>query len=169
MNIYLVGMMGAGKSVTGKALAPLLKMQFVDLDRMIETDQKLSVSEIFEIRGEPFFRELESEVLKRVSGRSGQVISTGGGIVLRKDNRQLMKQNGRVVFLETSVPWLLKRLRGSTERPLLKTENWTQKVETLAEERASLYREASNITVLTDEKTPAQTAEEIAVKLGVMS
>ncbi len=167
MNIYLVGMMGSGKTVTGKALAALAKMKFVDLDRMIETEEKLSVAGIFEAKGEPFFRNLESEVLKRLSARDGQVLSTGGGLVLRDANRLLMKETGKVVFLETSVPWLIKRLRGSTERPLLKTENWIERVEVLAGERAPLYKSCSDLVVVTDGKTPVETAEEILVKLGV--
>jgi shikimate kinase len=167
MNIYLVGMMGSGKTVTGKALASLTAFQFIDLDRKIEREQSAAINSLFETRGEAFFRNLETAALLEVSKGSKQIISTGGGVVLREKNRQVMKSSGQVVFLETSLSWLIKRLKGSVDRPLLKTENWMEKAEILLKERTPLYRQTASAQVMTDEKTAAQVALEIAVILGI--
>lgn len=169
MNIYLVGMMGSGKTVTGKVLASLTGYRFVDLDRVIESEQQTTISSLFETKGELFFRGLETEALKAAAQGNRQVISTGGGIVLRPENREAMKHSGTVVFLETALPWLLKRLRGSTDRPLLKTPEWSSRVEQLVEERLPLYKEAASISVTTDGKTAAQVAGEIVSLLGMGS
>ncbi len=169
MNIYLVGMMGSGKTVTGKVLASLTGFRFIDLDQVIESEQKMTISVLFEKKGESFFRDLETQALKSAASGTRQVISTGGGIVVRPENREIMKTSGTVVFLETGLQWLLKRLRGSTDRPLLKTPDWTNRVEQLVKERMPLYKEASSASVLTDGKTAAQAAGEIISLLGIQS
>ncbi len=167
MNIYLVGMMGSGKTVTGKVLASLTGFRFIDLDQVIESEQKMTISVLFEKKGESFFRDLETQALKSAAAGTRQVISTGGGIVIRPENREIMKTSGTVVFLETSLQWLLKRLRGSTDRPLLKTPDWANRVEQLVKERLPLYKEASSASVLTDGKTAAQAAGEIISLLRI--
>lgn len=169
MNIYLVGMMGSGKTVTGKALASLTGFRFIDLDQVIESEQGMTIAVLFEKKGESFFRDLETQALKAAAAGTQQVISTGGGIVLRPENREIMKNSGTVVFLETGLPWLLKRLRGSTERPLLKTPDWANRVEQLVKERMPLYKTAASVSVLTDGKTAAQAAGEIVSLLGIQS
>lgn len=169
MNIYLVGMMGSGKTVTGKVLASLTGFRFVDLDQVIESEQKTTISVLFETKGESFFRDLETRTLRAAAAGTRQIISTGGGIIIRPENREIMKATGTVVFLETGLQWLLKRLRGSTDRPLLKTPDWTSRVEQLVKERMPLYKEAASVSILTDGKTAAQAAGEIVSLLGIQS
>lgn len=169
MNVYLIGMMGSGKTATGKVLAALTGYRFTDLDDVIETREGRTIRAIFETRGEPFFRDLETASLNEASQQDRQIVSTGGGVVLRPENRERMKSGGSVVFLETSLPVLIKRLKGTSDRPLLRTPDWTRRLEELVKERLPLYREAASHTINTDGKTAAQAAEEIAVLLGIRS
>src|SRR3990167_7279780 len=111
MNIYLIGMMGSGKSVTGKALADMMKLKFVDLDSVLAEKTGSSISEIFESKGETHFRNLEAQILdKTVSQENHAVIATGGGIVVRPENVRIMKETGRVVYLKTGMECLKERL-----------------------------------------------------------
>ncbi|MBI3306388.1 MAG: shikimate kinase [Candidatus Omnitrophica bacterium] len=160
-NIYLVGMMGSGKSVTGKQLARLLRTNFVDLDDYIEKKNCASIAEIFEKKGESFFRDEETSVLKEVSQKENQVIATGGGLVLKSEHRILMHENGTVVYLETTLPTLIDRLRGKKDRPLLKGGKFEEMVARIFLERKSLYEKVCDFSVTTD----GETAESVAKKI----
>ena len=119
MNIYLIGMMGTGKSTIGELLTEKLDYPFVDLDEKIENSAGKSITEIFENDGEENFRNLESEQLRSYSN---SVIACGGGIIIREENRTFMKENGKAVLLIASIPELSKRLMESDSRPLLAGE-----------------------------------------------
>lgn len=160
-NIYLVGMMGSGKSVTGKQLARLLGFDFVDLDGWIEKKNRASVPEIFEKKGEPFFRDAETSALKEVSQKKNQVIAAGGGIVLKSENRVIMHECGTVVYLETALATLIERLRGKKDRPLLKGGRLEEMAAKIFLERKGLYEKICDFSVTTDGQTAESAAQNI--------
>jgi len=158
MNIYLVGFMGSGKSTVGRLIAQKLNLQFVDIDKEIEKEQKMCIPDIFSKKGEPFFRELEKEKIQQLTQKDGYVISTGGGLGANPENMKTMKKNGYVVWLDTSLEEVLKRCKNDTDRPLLNQP--LEKVEKLYEDRKEVYSQA-HFKVKTDSKTPEEIAEEV--------
>jgi len=160
-NIYLIGMMGSGKTVTGKALADVLGDAFVDLDAEIQAKEGRSIPEIFADSGELFFRDLESSVLEHFSRQNGQVIATGGGIVLREENVRRMKKTGKVVLLKTSAEFLWQRVRYSKDRPLLNKPDPLGALRQILSDRESLYENACHYSVVTDGKIAEDVASEI--------
>ncbi len=166
-NIFLIGMMGAGKTETGKCLAKKLGLIFVDLDSEIEQEARMTVSGIFGTHGEPFFRDLEKGVLKRIVNRNSQVIATGGGIVLDPANRLLMKESGTVVYLRASVRVLFERLKEKKDRPLLNRPDPEEALARIFQDRRSLYESCHDGAVDTEGKTPREVAEALIAKLGL--
>lgn len=166
-NIYLIGMMGAGKSVTGKKLAELLQKEnkawrYGDLDQRIVDKQKRPITAIFETEGEDFFRNLESSELDEVSKMDFFVASSGGGIILRPQNREQMRQTGIVIYLRASTDVLWERVKSNRERPLLKTPEPKKMLEQIYKKRKSLYEGIPpHLIVDTDQKTADQVAGEI--------
>ncbi len=146
-NIYLIGLMGVGKTTLGKKLARALSWPFYDSDRVIEEQTGVNIPTIFEYEGEQGFRDREQEVIEQLTRLSGIVLATGGGAILRQENRRLLKENGLVVYLQCSIDRILQRTRRDTQRPLLQTENPRQRLEQLLKEREPLYRECADITV----------------------
>ena len=139
-NIALVGLMGAGKTTVGRCLAARLQHHFLDCDAEIERRAGRSVLELFERRGEPFFRRLEAEVLAALAVRRGAVLATGGGIVLAAANRAVLKRCGAVVYLRVSLDHALCRVGGSASRPLLSDGDPGATLGRLLAEREPLYR-----------------------------
>ena len=164
-NLYLVGMMGSGKSVTGKKLAALLQCGFVDLDQWIEDRYHRSINEIFEKEGEPFFRDAEAGLLKEASGAGPRVVATGGGTVLRRENVTLMRGTGKIVFLETSPDMLWERVKHKKDRPLLKGLDPQGKLRQIFSSRQSFYEQACDFKVNTDGQTAEVVAEKILQEL----
>lgn len=164
-NIYLIGMMGSGKSVTGRRLAAFLGKKFIDLDDVVEEKTSLTISDIFEKKGEAFFREEESHILFEASCRPDSVIATGGGSVLNPQNIKRMKDTGLVIYLETSPDTLWKRTQGKTNRPLLKAADPERKLLEIYHTRKPFYEAAANWRVSTDGLTPEAVAEEIYSRL----
>lgn len=160
-NVYLIGMMGSGKTSSGKALAKLLKMTFLDLDEEIIREAGQSINEIFKTKGEAHFRKIESELLERASKLTGRVVATGGGIVLNPKNNVRMKETGSVVYLKTSVNTLWDRVKHNKNRPLLATADPKKTLEELLSKRNSLYEATADKIFLTDGKTPEAVALEI--------
>lgn len=141
-SLYLVGPMGSGKSAVGKYLASELDFRFLDTDDIIESAAQKSIPDIFKEDGEETFRDGESNVLREVQQFIGCIISTGGGVVLRKENWGKM-QTGIVIYLEAPVDVLVKRLEGDTTRPLLAdAEDLTERVTSILEKRRNLYEQA---------------------------
>lgn len=159
-NIVLVGLSGSGKSTLGNILSSLSGYALVDTDAIIVKLQNRSINNIFETNGEEFFRTLETQVSKEISAFDKQIISTGGGIILKEKNLEYLKLNGIVFYLKTSVNSLLKRLEGDNTRPLLKTDDVKKKLENMLEIRGKLYEKA-DVTIETDKLTPEETAKEI--------
>ena len=158
--IFLTGFMGAGKSTVGKMLAEKLNYNFADTDTLIVEQKGQSIAEIFAGSGEDYFRELETDVLKNLELSSPTVFATGGGIVLRKENRSFMRQQGAVVYLRASWPETRSRLLDSKERPLVNQQEGWESVEKRWLERQKFYEDADYI-IDTDKFTPEECVTEI--------
>ncbi|MEK7771525.1 MAG: iron-containing alcohol dehydrogenase, partial [Pseudomonadota bacterium] len=146
-NIILVGMMGAGKTTIGKALANSLGKEFVDSDHEIQERTGVKIPVIFEIEGETGFRKRESEVLVELVKKNNIVLATGGGAVLNQENRRLLEQNGIVIYLRASVNDLYRRTRHDKNRPLLQTQNLFARLNELYVQRDALYRETAHVII----------------------
>ncbi len=155
-NLYLVGMMGSGKSRTGPPLAKKLAYGFVDVDEVIEKVAKKSIQAIFDADGETGFRELETEVLKAIGKRHSLVVATGGGIVTRSENWGILHQ-GIVIWIDPDRETLVSRLQSDqTVRPMLKN-NLIQKLDILLKERLPFYRE-SDLHLSVSSESPEEVA-----------
>lgn len=165
MHIFLYGSSGSGKSTVGKQLAENLKLPFVDLDRLIESNACMTIPQIMETRGETAFRDLESAALKNLVGENDSVIALGGGALLREENRSISEKKGQVILLAASQPILLERLKSDPEkRPLLAGDLET-KLTMLLAKRADHYASFPR-QIHVDEKSPAQISREIQTMLG---
>ena len=159
-NLYLVGMMGSGKTSTGRPLAERLGYGFVDADAVIEQAAGCSIPEIFDRDGEAGFRSLESQVLSAISQRHSLVVATGGGVVTQPENWGLL-HSGIVIWLDVVPDQLLQRLNAdSTVRPLLQTADPEAALNALLNERRPLYAEA-DLTVVINDETPEAVADGI--------
>jgi shikimate kinase len=138
-NIYLIGLMGAGKTTIGRQLARALKLPFYDSDKAIEESTGVDIPTIFEFEGEEGFRDREQKMLQQLTKMNGIVLATGGGAILREENRKLLKENGFIVYLQCSVDRILERTRRDNLRPLLNTDNPRERIETLFTQRDPLY------------------------------
>lgn len=149
-SIILIGPMGAGKSTVGRLLAGRLHLPFYDSDSVIVQRTGVSIPTIFEIEGEDGFRDREARVLADLARMGPMVLATGGGIVLRPENRARLEAMGRVVYLDVSIDEQLRRVRMDSNRPLLQVVDPRARLETLQSERAPLYRELADLTLRTD-------------------
>ena len=163
MNIYLIGMMGSGKSTLGKTLSEKIQKPFVDLDSEIEKTGGKSISEIFDIDGEEQFRKMETKQLKQYSE---SIVACGGGIVLKDENREFINENGVTILLTASMEELSHRLSDSGNRPLLADDNTEEALTKLWLERQLNYLNTADFTIETDGKNPEQLTEEILVQIN---
>jgi shikimate kinase len=159
--IVLIGFMGAGKSSVGRTLARMTGLPRFDTDEMIAARFGLTVSEIFETQGEEVFRQAEAEALQELAGKRGAIITTGGGILQRPENTDLVRQLGTVVHLEADEETLFRRINRRTTRPLLRTENPRATLTELLRVRLPLYRTAADLEV----DTSLLTHDEVAKKI----
>jgi shikimate kinase len=141
-NIYLVGFMGTGKTAVGKEVAKQLTQQFTDLDSQIEGKQNRKISQIFAEDGEVYFRSLEKQALKEIAVGKNLVVSCGGGIILDKENIQIIKETGIMICLTSRPEVILARTQGYGRRPLLNVENPAGRIEELLKIRAPFYAQA---------------------------
>lgn len=147
-NIILIGLMGCGKTTVGKYISRTCKLKFIDTDQMIEKQSGMSIPTIFKVHGEAYFRSMETEVLKKIATKkSMQVISTGGGIIIHPENRELLKTLGFVVWLKTDVDTLYQRVAKCTNRPLLRTANPKEVLSKLIAEREPFYQETAHLVI----------------------
>ncbi|MDG5469944.1 shikimate kinase [Deltaproteobacteria bacterium IMCC39524] len=158
--------MGAGKSTVGQLTADLLNMPFVDLDERIVQREKRSIAAIFATDGEEYFRTCETDLLGELKEQPAAVYATGGGIVVRKVNRQAMTSMGEIVYLNASWPTLEKRLKNSVDRPLVTTEKNWHELKNLWTYRQTFYSEA-DIIVSVDGLTPMEVAQKILDDLNI--
>jgi len=163
-NIVLTGFMGTGKTAVGKELARLLDVKLIDVDTEIEKSEKMAINEIFKQFGEPKFRDIETEMIKKISKKKNVIISTGGGVVLKQENMDTLRKTGIIVCLMATPETILKRTGNSNDRPLLKVENPFKKINELLNFRKPFYEKA-DIMIDTEHKTPLQITEEIMEKV----
>lgn len=164
-NIFLVGLMGAGKTSVGRLLAKDLRMTFVDCDHEIEKRTGVTVSVIFEIEGEEGFRRRESALLRELVASENVVLATGGGAVLRPENREALARNGFVVYLRASVDELWQRTRHDRNRPLLRTDDPRARLAELYAQRDPLYREVADIIIETGSQSLRQLVADLELRL----
>jgi len=164
-NLILVGPMGSGKSAVGKQLARLLGLPFYDSDTEIERRTGVDIPFIFEKEGEAGFRQREHETLEVLTTMKHIVLATGGGAVLLPENRRILAERGRVIYLKTSIAQQVERVRQGRARPLLGNVDPAVKLAELMELRAPLYTEIADITVATDNRKVRTVAEDILREL----
>ena len=163
MNIYLIGMMGSGKSTVGKTLSEKMHKPFIDLDSEIEKGTGENISEIFDIDGEEQFRKMETKQLKQYSE---SIVACGGGIVLKDENREFINENGIAFLLLATMGELTQRLSNSGNRPLLADDNTEEALTKLWMERQIDYLVTANFTIETDGKNPEELTEEILLHIN---
>jgi len=155
MKVFLIGPMGAGKSSTGKELSRELGLSFKDTDKIVESSENKSIREIFEIRNEEYFRKKEMEALIVASRSENVVIATGGGIVEKEDNRDILKREKNVIFLDSSIERQFEKTKDSNKRPLLNDDNKIDILRKLYVKRKVFYENISDLKISMDnlEKT----------------
>ena len=153
-NIALIGFMGSGKTTVGKLLAKTMDMKFVDIDKVIESQEKKSINDIFQKKGQIYFRDLEREVISQESLKNNCVIATGGGSILDNENIKRLKETSFIVFLNANIECLYLRLKDNTTRPILNdVEDKKKVIEELLEKRKFLYQISADYIIDINEKT----------------
>ncbi len=152
--------MGTGKTAVGKELSRLLNMRLVDVDSEIEENRKMKITDIFKNFGEPYFRDVETEMIRKLARTKNTVISTGGGAVLREENMEVLRETGLIFCLYADPATIISRTKGNKDRPLLNVEDPLAKINELLRARMPFYEKAG-IVIDTNGKTPLEVAEEI--------
>lgn len=163
-TIVLIGMMGSGKTTIGKLLGEKLTLRSIDIDVIIEQNERRTVSEIFQNEGEKYFRNIERETIEKNFTNKDLIISLGGGAFEDQLTQELLLKNSTVIYLKTSPNVILERIKNNTNRPLLKNQMTVEKIQSIILQRQKNY-ELANITILTDNKNTDKIVEEI---LGVI-
>lgn len=174
-RIYLTGFMTSGKSTIGPILANVLGMDFFDLDKVIETEEKQTIVEIFEKKGESYFRKIELKKLQQLCEMKSVVISLGGGTLTESANFDLLKATGKIVYLKVSPLNLYKRLKNKIDRPLFRDlvlgekseEDFLEKIKDLLEKRRTYYEKA-DLIIETDLQPLGKTVDKIAKRISVL-
>lgn len=161
-NIFLVGLMGAGKSTIGRQLARELGKQFRDSDSEIEKRTGVSIDVIFDIEGEQGFRRRETRMLEELVEERGIVLATGGGAVLASENRQLLRDNGLIIYLKASAEHLAGRVKLDRRRPLLQTGDKLAKIRELMTQREPVYQQLADMVVETNNRSIPRVVREIS-------
>jgi len=164
-NLYLVGPMGSGKTTLGRQLAARLGLEFIDCDQEIEERTGASVNLIFDVEGEAGFRDRESALIEELSHRTGLLVATGGGAIIRAANRRLMRDTGFVVWLRTPVEHQIARLGRDRSRPLLQAPDRDRILQRLAEERNPLYTEVSDLVFDSSQRNIKRVAEQLCLEI----
>lgn len=166
-HIVIIGFMGSGKTRVGKRLAQDYDLPFIDVDRVIMKKMNLSISEIFQRFGEPFYRALETLVIKElINDKERKVISLGSGLPVQEQNQKYLKQLGTIVYLKGSLETLKKRLETGSNNPLLEGDDKEEKIKKLLKQRDPIYSKYADIEVVTGVKPFEALIEEIKQKLG---
>ncbi|RKI38817.1 shikimate kinase [bacterium D16-51] len=160
-HIFLIGFMGVGKTTTSKELGIKLGVEERDTDAMIAAQEQRSISEIFEVSGEAYFRQAETRILDVLAEEAPCIVSCGGGMAMREENVAKMKKCGMVIFLKASPETIYSHVKDSTHRPLLNGNMNVPYIRQLMEEREPKYQAAADICIETDELMPEQVADKI--------
>jgi len=164
-NILLVGYRGTGKSSVGKRLAEVLGMGFLDMDHLIAEEEGFSIARIVQEKGWPYFRRKEKQLLQRLSCNSGQVIATGGGVILDPENRSLLRRMGFVIWLTADIDVMVARLKtdpvGAEQRPTFSEMDLREETGLILKERMPLYEEVSDFSLDTSDLSIGETVDEI--------
>jgi shikimate kinase len=164
-SIVLIGLMGAGKTTIGAALSKRLGKSFVDVDHELEARTGVSVATIFEVEGEAHFRDRETATLRELADRQNMVLSTGGGAVIRPENREILRRIGTVIYLHAPPEVSYQRLRRSRDRPLLKTDDPLARLQALYRDRDPFYRETAHFVIESDREHCAQVVQAVVERL----
>lgn len=167
-NIFLIGFMGAGKSTISDYMHTLFAMDVIEMDEIISRREGMSIPDIFEMHGEEYFRNAETDLLIEMQSRSNAIISCGGGVPMRENNVREMKKNGRIVLLTAEPTTILDRVKDSHDRPLLENNKTVGFIEDLMEKRREKYEGAADIILKTDGKTELDICNEMIEKLREM-
>jgi shikimate kinase len=168
-NIFLIGLMGSGKTTIGRQLARACKLKFIDSDAEIVDRTGAEISWIFDIEGEVGFRKREAVVIDELTLGSGIVLATGGGSVLDPENRRALATRGIVVYISASLDRLFKRTSKDQSRPLLNHDNPKEVLRTLQLERDPLYREIADVVIETDHCTVNQAVKQIRKQIQALT
>lgn len=167
-HLFFIGYMGSGKTTVGNALSEMTGLPVLDMDEAISKSFDMPIRQIFDTFGEEAFRNAETELLREIADLEAPlIVSCGGGVPLRKENRDLLKENGKTILLEASIDELIKRLSSDNEsenqvsRPLLNTSITPDSIGDMIEKRKAAYEEAANFTILTDGLTPTEIASRV--------
>jgi shikimate kinase len=161
INIVLIGFMGAGKSRIAAELSRLLQRPAVETDELIVAKEGCSIEELFATRGEDYFRNSEQAVIRQLKSARMQIISCGGGVVLRPENVASLKKNGRIVWLKATPETIFERVKDATHRPLLNRDMSVGHIADLLAARRPVYEQAADIEIVTDQKSAEDVAQEI--------
>ena len=157
-NIILIGYMGSGKSTIGEKTARSLGIEFLDTDMLIEEQEGMTISELFAQKGEAYFRQKETEIIKMLRKKERRIVlATGGGLPMKEENQGLLKELGVVVYLKAGVDTLVERLKEDTTRPLLREGDLRKKIETMLEIRNPIYEKVADVVLETDAKSIYET------------
>lgn len=167
-NIFLIGFMGVGKSSVAKSLCEKLGMTLVEMDDELVRQQDMAISDIFGEYGEKYFRRIETDLLEEIANRTQQVVSCGGGVVLKEENVAIMKENGTIVLLTAEPEIIYDRVKDDSSRPLLNGNMSLTYICELMEERQWRYEEAADITVAVDYKDVDDIVNKICQKLHLV-
>lgn len=160
-NIFLIGFMGAGKSTIARALHRRLELPLVEMDERIVQEQGMPINDIFDRFGEERFRDIESELVKTLGQQAPSIISCGGGVVVRPQNVEAMRESGRIVFLAASPETVYERVKHSNERPILNGHMNVAYIAELMEKRRALYEAAADVRIVTDGSSRDEICDEI--------
>lgn len=161
-NIILIGFMGCGKSTVGLRLSYRLRRTIIDTDKEIEKEERRSISDIFSTDGEAYFRDRETACLRKLADSAkNQIISVGGGLPMREENRMLLRGLGQVFYLRAEGETIYERVKGDVTRPLLQVDDPLGRIKTLLEERDPCYRASADVVVTVDGKSFSQILDEI--------
>lgn len=160
-NIFLIGFMGAGKSTIARLLTKATGKKLVEMDARIVEEQGMSINDIFAQYGESRFRDIESQLILTIGDEGNTIVSCGGGVVVRPENTEFMKKNGKIVFLAATPETIYNRVKDGTDRPILNGHMNVEYIAELMEKRRALYEAAADIRIDTDGKTAQQICDEI--------
>lgn len=165
-NIFLIGFMGTGKSTVAACLSNDYGMEIIEMDQMIVEREEMSIPNIFAQKGEPYFRDAETNLLIEIQSKENAVVSCGGGVALREKNVEEMKKSGKIVLLNAKPETILERVKDDDNRPLLRGNKNVEFIRNMMEQRRPKYESVADFVIQTDGKTADMICKEIFERIG---